>query len=405
MNDKIEIVHKRIWNEFIHPNTALLMDFINPGISLEERFSHLPTVEEVRNDIPNQCGWASGMEDCAIHGALYLETMINRYELTRKKEDLLKVKRILSGLFTLYNSTKKKGFIPRSVHPSDKKTHYSESSRDQYTHYIYGLWYYYNSSVAEEKEKKEIKRIISDIAEWVNSNGDTIKTEKGEKGWVSDISKLKMEHGPRLLQVYAAAYDITKDKKWHKKYIEKRDEEEGARIEFSSSTFPIEPDRKWIYVHLQMQLALRLLYEVEKEKESKYAYRKGLDFAAREVKRALPWLEEYNGEVLKKPVRYDWRGYFQKVKPDTASLSDIEKFVFGLYNRQKGKWMLMRTVKSPLEAVMVMLNSINELTDSVFLIKEYINRFLKTVNFEKIQENYISYLEYVYYKAKILGVI
>lgn len=122
----------------------------------KDRWGFLPTVEEVHANKPDACGWKTGMENCALSGGIYLAGMVYRYETTSRPEHAADARRIYEGLRLLATVPKSKGFIARGLLP-DGKTYYINSSVDQYTLYVFGIWTYYHSSIATEKEKTEIQ--------------------------------------------------------------------------------------------------------------------------------------------------------------------------------------------------------------------------------------------------------
>lgn len=57
-----------------------------------------------------------------------------------------------------------KGFIARSVSPADRKSFYFDTSRDQYTHWIYGALRLYNSDLCTQKQRKDITDVLTAVA-------------------------------------------------------------------------------------------------------------------------------------------------------------------------------------------------------------------------------------------------
>ena len=44
----------------------------------------LPTSEAISIQMPNPCGWGTGMEDCATDAGIMLDAIINRYAVTHE---------------------------------------------------------------------------------------------------------------------------------------------------------------------------------------------------------------------------------------------------------------------------------------------------------------------------------
>jgi hypothetical protein len=58
-----------------------------------------------------------------------------------------------------------KGFVARNVCPEDAKSTYINSSRDQVTHFVHGLWQYFHSPLPDEATKQQIRIILAGVAE------------------------------------------------------------------------------------------------------------------------------------------------------------------------------------------------------------------------------------------------
>ena len=56
------------------PETGLIYDYVTSR-EPAQRFAHLPCRAEVEANLPNPCGWGTGMEDCAINAGTMLDTL------------------------------------------------------------------------------------------------------------------------------------------------------------------------------------------------------------------------------------------------------------------------------------------------------------------------------------------
>ncbi|MBQ6534510.1 MAG: hypothetical protein IJI37_05005, partial [Opitutales bacterium] len=167
-----------------------------------------------------------------------------------------------------------RGFVARGVSPDDCKTVYPGTSRDQYTHFIHGMWRYYNSGIATAAEKAKIAQIFSDIADKmereVKPDAEPPYSFKFYKGMPDDRGVGKMlevypHEAARLSMFYAAAYSATKKRKYFDLYRKHID----YAIDHSAEISAI-PERKlrWLvpaYAVLQMESSLELLHAVEKD--------------------------------------------------------------------------------------------------------------------------------------------
>src|ERR1044071_8741966 len=140
MHDKLENLHAMIWSRFFQPATGLLCTFINP----RTKKPVWPTVEEVLRCIPNTAGWQTPMEDNCLCAGSYLDSMLLRHAAEPTSENERCVREMFRGLKNLSTCGRRRGFIARGLLP-DSKTYYPDTSVDQYTFYLYGLWRYFNS--------------------------------------------------------------------------------------------------------------------------------------------------------------------------------------------------------------------------------------------------------------------
>ena len=53
------VAYDYIWKKLFCAKTGLFYDRISPD---DDRFSHLPSVEEIAKQFPNPSGWGTGME-------------------------------------------------------------------------------------------------------------------------------------------------------------------------------------------------------------------------------------------------------------------------------------------------------------------------------------------------------
>ncbi len=249
------------WNaafsRFFCPETELFYEFIPEGDF--SAWSHLPSVKEIRNNIPNPCGWGTGMEDSTLNGASALDAVICAYELTGDP----KLKPLANALFRgLLRCSLPNGFIARSISPVDGQAHYIESSRDQYTHWVFGALRLYESSLCDQEQKAEIKRVLTEIAarceKDTDENGEChLLREDGSVGKVGKLwDDVSVHEWFRLPMFYLAAYHVSKDPHWKELYLRYRDKA------FSNSLSPI-PERYKCYAILQMQYSLGAAYDCE----------------------------------------------------------------------------------------------------------------------------------------------
>ncbi len=254
------------WTRFYDDKTNLFYDYLisyEPGKGLE----HLPTVEEIRQQHPNPYGYGTGMEDCMISAGVMLDLIVDRYSVTREEKLRAAAHAVFLGIKRCATVHGVPGFLARGVSPADGKSIYVNSSRDQYTHAVHGLWRYYHSPLCADVTKKNIEKILSAIADRMTRNVvpendyDSLRADgsRDERG-ISRMWNVMGHEAARLPMIYAAAWDVTKNPVYeeaYKKYLDPAIEQ----------SFSIE-DRCPTYALLQMQDSMELLRALEKRPET-----------------------------------------------------------------------------------------------------------------------------------------
>ena len=222
----------------------------------------LPTLEQIGAQIPNPNGWSTGMEDSVICGSMMLDCAM-------KKGEIEFAKRIVKGLIACATISDVPGFVARSFSPIDNKTHYSNSSRDQYTHLIYSLTYYYFSTFCDDETKTQIKTIFTQIADRmtecvVKENDYEFLREDGKIGLCFKMwGEVGKHEYLRLPMFYLAAFVVSGDEKYNELYLKYRDEaiekSFGLEYEKSQTAYPI----------LQMQYSLKFVCDFDENVKDK----------------------------------------------------------------------------------------------------------------------------------------
>jgi len=212
-NTRILRIREVFEREYFAEGMDLIYDY-RTSTEHEHRFDHLPTPEEIALRLPNPCGWVSGMEDSVINGGIALEMYLDA-------DDESNARRIRRGLELCGTVSGVPGFVARSVSPRDGKSFYPESSRDQYTHYVYALWRYFCSAFATEEEKREIAALLVDAARFC----ETHVTEENDwtlpradfgspRSTVCKLWHVNPHEAARLPMFYAGAYAVSQDPHW-----------------------------------------------------------------------------------------------------------------------------------------------------------------------------------------------
>lgn len=302
MNEiKVNEIWDFLWNKLYYPGTSLIYDIV-VWDDKNELIKGLPTIEEIQNKVPNPCGWGTGMEDSMINGGVMLESIVNRYEVTRDPEMKSYAEKMLAGIKLCAEVSDKKGFLARSVSPYDGKSYYINSSRDQYTHAISALVRYFECDMCTESEKEIIRKILVGFAEGAEED----VTEENEyhlcraDGKPSPVAKMwgkgVWPHEiHRLHMIYIAAWAVSGDEHWLDMYKKYRDE--GLRIANEIDFgFVISVGMYGIF---QMQISLRLIYDYEPDAEYKNKYLEIMKKCAAEAKKyRFTDINKYSKELV-----------------------------------------------------------------------------------------------------------
>jgi hypothetical protein len=259
LHAKMEEAWRASWERFYDGQTHLFYDYVC-SYDPKNRLAALPTPEEIRRQFPNRNGWGTGMEDCAISGGAMLSMICDRFEATRDVTLRQPAEKVFAGMVLLGTLSPSKGFVIRGVCPADQRSHYCESSRDQYTWYAYGLWRYYHSPLSGDAEKATMRKIIAAICARLERNVTAkndwhIGREDGTFDGLADKMWNVLAHeAARLPMIYAITADLTGERRWRE--LARRFSPEAAVQSKGDST-------KLGYALLQEQVSLESLYELE----------------------------------------------------------------------------------------------------------------------------------------------
>lgn len=261
MEKQMDLAWDVAWGRFFETDSQTFMDYLSsfePGKEL----AHLPSAEEVSRQYPNPCGWGSGMEDGMILGGAMLSLICDRFAVTGEESLHDSAVQVFGGMRRCATVHGVPGFVARNVCPEDCTSTYINSSRDQYTHFVHGLWQYYHSPLADEATKAEIGGLLAAVAERMiefvtPANDYDFCRADGERCpmGICRMWNVKAHEAARLPMIYAAAWDVTgKDRyrrQW-RKYV-------NAAVTQSAAPVTNQP----AYALLQMQSSLELLYQLE----------------------------------------------------------------------------------------------------------------------------------------------
>jgi hypothetical protein len=269
LDEKMSQAWDIAWSRFFQKDVQTFMDYLSsyePGKEL----AHLPTAEEVNRQYPNPCGYSTGMEDGMILGGAMLSLICDRFAVTGEQTLRGSAAEVFEGMRRCATVHGVPGFIARNVCPEDRKSIYINSSRDQYTHFVHGLWKYYHSPLADPATKAEIRGILAAVAERMiafvtPANDYDFCRADGQRCplGICRMWNVQAHEAARLPMIYAAAWDTTGDERYRQQWRQYVSEA------VAQSAAPVES--KPAYALLQMQCSLELLYRLEPDKDLKSA--------------------------------------------------------------------------------------------------------------------------------------
>ena len=304
IREKIDLDESLMWSRFFLPKTNLIYECLS---TFDEKTcqNHLPTAEEVKRQFPNPCGYATGMEDCSILGGTVLSALVDKYKVIQSEETISNARKILNGLDSLVQPD---GFVARGLCPEDKKSFYINSSIDQYTHLVHGMWKFYNSPMASDCDKKKIANALTRISERlirnVKEENDFCSLRADGKPCALRISRFTFEKphaAARQAMIYGATWQATGDNKYYDLYRS-----------LIYDAIQVSEDIKitgWtpIWAMLQMQFSLELLRDLEQDQALKRRIidlmQKVADLSNTQTKRVV---KKFNNSELE-TLYGDWR--------------------------------------------------------------------------------------------------
>ncbi|MBQ7922851.1 MAG: hypothetical protein IJ325_09815 [Clostridia bacterium] len=252
-----------VWNRLFDERTCMFYNYL-VGHAPDAATAYLPKPELIGLVIPNPGGYGTGMEDCMINAGLMMDGVVARYEVTGDEQMREYAAKIYRGMELCATVSHKKGFLPRGVSPADCRSHYTDTSRDQYTNWFYAAHRLYYSPLANETQKASIRRILTAMAEKMETevipeNHWNFLREDGEIGLVGQMwGDVAPHEFFRLPMLYLLTWKTTGDEHWHDMYMRYRDEAIAGTLKFV-------PLSGATYVGLQLQYSVRLVYDLDED--------------------------------------------------------------------------------------------------------------------------------------------
>jgi hypothetical protein len=255
-------------------------------------------------------GYGSGIEDTAYQTGMLLFALCDAEEATGDPYFAELARRAFRGLERMSTLSPVEGFVPRGPHPADGKTYYRDSSLDQHSLYVCGLWRYHRSRLASPAEKESIRAIIGKVIRRLEKAQWIIKVEDGSAPSKAGGSMLLWE--PRtaalLLMMLAAAHDVTGDAHWKDEYDRFSGEQDGRRWALLAKEIDRSRERRYTLFMNQHALRVETLRRIEPSAERKAVLRRHLEATAEDMLaapyfrawRSLDWIGEESWEDASK---------------------------------------------------------------------------------------------------------
>ncbi len=253
-NPGVESAWRQVRNVLYSPETKMVYDFVTSH-EPERRFALLPVPEEIEKGFPNPCGWSTGMEDCALNGGILLAM------LSGDGADIDFACDVAEGIIRCGTVHGTPGFIARGIALSDKRSCYTNSSRDQFTLAMYGMWSFLKSSGVPEELAERGRKFVSAVADYCRStvtaeNQYSLGRLDGGPAVVSGMWECMPHEAMRLPMIYGIAWDITGMRCYFDWLTEYAAEALRQTMEIKSGA-----EYWWDMPLLQMQLSLKFFLD------------------------------------------------------------------------------------------------------------------------------------------------
>ena len=380
LSDLMEKAWVISWTRFYSEKTNLFYDYLS-SYEKGKELEHLPDVEEVKMQKPNLMGYDTGMEDCMISAGTMLSMIVDKYRVTQDSELRKYAAKIFQGIKRCATTHGDSGFLARCVCIDDAKSIYITSSRDQYTHAVHGLWYYYHSPLCDPGTRSEIAVILSSFADRMKrnvtkeNNYDFLKADgtRDARG-ISKMWEVQAHESARLPMIYAAAWDVTGKQEYYdlyRLYINEAIAQSSRITDWKQPTYSL----------LQMECSLELLASLETNAN----LRKKIDSVMSMV--AI--------ETINRSVRADDNAK----KLDLSMLGSDWRTGEGLNSKgvYRKSWYCIRESGEAALAALISNRPFPE--NQKYLLEQAILR----LDYEKVSSNGIFYLQAAYWKARERG--
>lgn len=324
-----ESAHRLLWEKYVGPD-GLILDYSG----------EIPSPKDIEDGVPNFLSWWSPIENGAKFTGLYIAAACRRAEDTGNESDIAKARKLAKGLMLCASVSDVKGFVARGV-GTDGKSHYPFGSEDQTVPWLYGMYSYYKSRIPSEAERAEIRKKFAEICEALDANSWNCPCDGKFAGDSrGNISGFRFLQTPCYLFCLRAAYLVTGDEKWEKKYraaLRERNPRAApdapARLEICARGYRQDEgwlkniDAVFLWIYVKNYAALRALFDAETDPEAKRIFREGLERGAADASGTAAECEKFDNSKNGEFKLADWRRNFGK-RPQNSQ-KEVEKVALG----------------------------------------------------------------------------
>jgi len=284
--------------EFIFRKLGLCYDFASDPEDFPRKT--LPNPREIRAAQPSLSGRGAGLAECAWNSALLFDGYLLRIELGIGRQDEEKIlDRLIGGLIRLA-TTAPKGHLVRGLTP-DGRGFYPATDMDAYVLWAFAVWRALRSPAISPESQLKFRNIVSRWMGRLEKDGFRLTLAEGNAPHPAPgLDALDGIAGPKLLALLAVASEFAEDKeKWAACFLQKIQEQEGARLSASS---PLQDPTAL----LSLSIAWHLLQQIDKDETRKELARTRLRGLAAEAEAFLNRADALDPERFV-PDPLDWR--------------------------------------------------------------------------------------------------
>lgn len=279
----------RCWSS----KTSLVYDCPPTGVRPAREFDDGPGYFRFQRGVAGKDTYGAGMGDCALVGGVALAGLCDRWSVLHDAESADMAVKIARGLLNLTTAHGFPGFVARGLCEEDGRSICALSSRDQYTHWLHGLWRFVSSGMAQPQFRREFRQALVTVAGFLESRCTPARGWNfGMADGSDDPLGICTMWGPdlhphefaRLPMFFLAAWAETGDTRWRDQYERFADEAiaNSLRMEDPANVSGIP-----CYSLLQANCSLELLLALEASSDRKTRIGMAMEAVAAEARRRI----------------------------------------------------------------------------------------------------------------------